>query len=116
MKRYQDLEVLIEQFEHHPLGLQVTDPILNKWEASIKDLDPQFMFYIDSYALANKGKCKDIRIDVNADLTKHKDVITLFNNSNYKPSFEYRETFCTLTDNALELYTDGSFDFTKVFL
>lgn len=115
-KRYEDLEVLVEQAHDHPLDLALVDDKLNKWNADLAKLLPKYMFYVDSYAIADKGKCKDHIIWVNHDLTKHSDVATLTANNNYKPSFEYQETFDTLSNNKLELYTDGTFDYTKVFV
>ena len=116
LKRYEDLRILIEKFEDHPLPLELVDTKLNKWEADLSTLLPQYMFYVDAYALGSKGKCKDVIISVNHDLTKHKEVITLMNSSHYKPSFEYQETFDTLSGNSLELYTDGTFTLTECFL
>lgn len=115
-KRYEDLEVLVERPADHGLNLALTDTNLNQWVADLTKLDPQYMFYIDSYMLADKGSCKNKIIYVNRDLTKHADVVTLLVNSNYRPSFEYEETFCTISDFGLELYTDGTFTPTKVFV
>ena len=109
-KRYQDLEGLIESHHDHPLTLELVDKKLNKYSASLEDLEPKLMFYIDAYALADKGNCKDRIIYVNNDLTKHSDVTVLLNNSNYKPSFEYQETFSTLSNNNIEVFSDGTFE------
>lgn len=115
-KRYEDLQVLIEPPEAHKLDVKLVDDKLNKWEAPLTSLSPEYMFYIDSYAVADKGKCKDIVIFVNNDLTKHKNITTLLNSSLYVPSFEYRETFSAINKFALELYTDGTFSFKEVFV
>lgn len=115
-KRYQDLESLIEPHSKHELVPTLVDQRLNMWEVSYKDIDPKLMFYIDSYLIADKGSCKNRLIYVNNDLTKHADVTILLNNSNYKPSFEYQETFCTLSSENLEIYTDGTFTPKKVYL
>lgn len=115
-KRYEDLEVLIEAPAKHSLSLVESDTLLNKWSADLRLLAPQYMFYIDSYITADKGVCKNNVIYVNKDLVKHSDVITLLTNTNYRPSFEYAETFCTISDFYLEIYTDGSFIPTKVFV
>lgn len=108
-KRYEDLEVLIEPASTHKLPLVLTDTFLNKWSANLSELDPNYMFYIDSYVIADKNTCKDKIIYVNKDLVKHADVITLMTNTNYKPSFEYEETFCTISNFQFETYTDGTF-------
>lgn len=108
-KRYEDLEVLIEPFKSHPLSLQLTDSNINKWSADLTTLSPEYMFYIDSYFTASKGGCNDKIIYVNKDLVKHSDVITLLINTNYRPSFEYEESFCTIANYKLSIYTDGTF-------
>lgn len=115
-KRYEDLQVLVEKPEEHELVPKLVDKKLYKWEAPLTLLKPQYMFYIDAYALATKGHCKDIIITVNNDLTKHKNIHTLLNSSLYIPSFEYRETFSAISKNSVEIYSDGSFDFTKIFV
>jgi len=74
------------------------------------------MFYIDSYFIASKGGCKDKVIYVNKDLVKHSDIITLLINTNYKPSFEYEESFCSLSDSKISVYTDGTFTPSKIYI
>lgn len=115
-KRYEDVEVLLERPALHPLILTLADSRLNQWIADLRLLTPEYMFYIDSYVIADKNTCKDRTIYVNRDLTKHADVVTLLTNSNYKPSFEYEETFCTISNLNLEIYTDGTFTPKKVFV
>lgn len=115
-KRYEDLQELVEPFQSHPLTLTLVDKKLNKWVTDISKLTPKYMFYVDSYALAEKGVCKDHIIYVNKDLTKHADITVLLANNFVNPSFEYEESFCTLSSNQYEIYSDGSFDFTKVFI
>lgn len=115
-KRYDDLQILIESAHQHLLDLKEVDTILNKWEADISTLSPKYMFYIDAYILATKGECKENIIWVNHSLTKHRDVSTLLNNSNYKPSFEWQETFSTMSDGKIEVYTDGTFEPSKIYI
>lgn len=115
-KRYEDLQFLIESPHKHPLDLQLVDKQLNKWTADLSLLDPKYMFYIDSYALADKDVCKDHVMYVNKDLTKHADVTVLLANNFVNPSFEYQDTFCTVSDNKYEIYSDGIFTFSKVYL
>lgn len=108
-KRYEDLQNLVEPAEAHKLKIELVDSKLNKWSSDISLLSPKYMFYVDSYIIADKGTCKDRVIYVNSDLTAHADVSVLINNSHYKPSFEYQETFCSVSSNSEEIYTDGSF-------
>lgn len=114
-KRYEDLEVLIEPASAHELNLSLVDKKINRWETSLDSLKPQYMFYIDSYILADKGKCKNKVVYVNR-LVKHADVATLLVNTNYSPSFEYEETFCTISSSKLEIYTDGTFTPSKAYV
>lgn len=115
-KRYEDLQRLVEQFEDHPLELKLVNKKINQYAASIEDLTPQYMFYANSYFLANKGRCKDRIIWVNQDLTKHGDIQLLLNNDHYKPSFEYQETFNLLSSNEISIFTDGTFEPTTLYL
>ena len=115
-KRYEDLEVLVESQSDHSLVLEEQDPILNRWSADLTLLDPQYMFYIDSYFTASRGECKNKTIYVNKDLVKHADVITLLVNTNYKPSFEYEESFCSISNFQLSVYTDGTFTPDKIYV
>lgn len=115
-KRYQDLQFLIENPEDHPLPLTLGDPIMFKYITTVSDLSPKFMFYVDAYLLANKGECKDRVIVCNPDLVKHADIPLLLNNTNFRPSFEYQETIIDIASDELQIYTDGTFTPTKLYL
>lgn len=108
-KRYEDLQNLIIGYNNQPLSLKLTNEELNQWDADITQLSPKYMFYLDSYVLANKGKCKDRKIWINKDLAKHGDLLLLLNNDHYKPSFEYQETINTLSSDTISIFTDGTF-------
>ena len=108
-KRYRDLEKFVEDYEDHPISLKLVDKKLNKYVADISNVSPKYMFYIDSYLIADKGDCKDRIIYVNNDLTKHSDVTVLLNNNNYKPSFECQETFMVASSEELGYFSDGTF-------
>jgi len=115
-KRYEDLQILIEEYEDHKLKLTEVNKDLNKWSTLIDTITPKYMFYIDSYVLANKGKCENRIIWVNRDLVKHADIQILLTNTNYKPSFEYQETFNTISSDRIEIFTDGTFIPTYLYL
>lgn len=115
-KRYQDLQFLVENSEDHPLTLEISDKNLNRWIANAELLSPKFMFYLDSYMIADKDACKDRIIYANGDLVKHSDITTLLQNSNYIPSFEYQETIVDISSDELHYYTDGTFTPKKVYL
>ena len=113
-KRYEDLQNLIIDYTNQPLPLTESNPAINKWDADITVLEPKYLFYVDSYVLANKGKCKDRILWINEDLSKHGDLSILLNNDHYKPSFEYQETLNALSSDVMSVYTDGTFTPTTV--
>ena len=115
-KRYEDIQKLIENYEDHSLDLTLTNPLLHQWTAYVDTLVPKYMFYIDSYFLANKGRCTDRIIYINKELVKHGDITVLINNTHYRPSFEYQETFNNINSNQISVYTDGTFTPTKLYL
>jgi hypothetical protein len=108
-KRYEDLQSLVMPYNNQPLSLSIDNPELNQWKANIHLLEPKYMFYIDSYVLADKGRCKDRKIWINRDLAKHGDLQFILNNKHYKPSFEYQETFNFLASDEISIFTDGTF-------
>ena len=108
-KRYEDLQKLIEAYEDHPLPLKEVNSDINKWSVSLIDIKPAYMFYIDSYVIADKGQCKDRIIWINRDLAKHGDLQFCLNNDHYKPSFEYQETFNFISSDEIAVFTDGTF-------
>jgi len=108
-KRYEDLQSLVITYNHQPLALGLKNAELNQWFASLHDLVPKYMFYIDSYILADKGRCTDRKIWINRDLAKHGDIQFILTNDNYKPSFEYQETFNFLSSDEISVFTDGTF-------
>jgi hypothetical protein len=115
-KRYEDLQSLVENYVDHPLIPVLNDKQLNQWIVNIHSLIPKYMFYIDSYVLADKGRCKDRIIWINQDLAKHGDLSILLKNEHYKPSFEYQETFNIISSDEMSVFTDGTFTPTKVYI
>lgn len=115
-KRYEDLQSLVVTYNHQPLDLTLKNAELNQWFANLHLLDPKYMFYIDSYILADKGVCKDRKIWINRDLAKHGDLQFILNNDHYKPSFEYQETFNFLSTDEISIFTDGTFTPSKIYM
>jgi len=113
-KRYEDLQSLVITYNHQPLSLTLKNAELSQWFADIHELIPTYMFYIDSYILADKGPCTDRKIWINRDLAKHGDLQFLLNNTHYRPSFEYQETFCLLSTDEISIFTDGTFTPTSI--
>jgi len=108
-KRYEDLQSLVITYNNQPLTLTLKNAELNQWFANLHDLVPKYMFYIDSYVLADKGRCTDRKIWINRDLAKHGDLQFCLNNVHYRPSFEYQETFNFLSSDEISIFTDGTF-------
>lgn len=113
-KRYEDLQSLVITYNNQPLDLKIKNLELNQWFANINLLTPKYMFYIDSYVLADKGKCKDRKIWINRDLAKHGDLQFILNNTHYRPSFEYQETFNFISSDEISIFTDGTFTPTTI--
>ena len=115
-KRYEDLQSLVVTYNHQPLDLTLKNPELNQWSAGLHQLTPKYMFYIDSYVIADKGLCKDRKIWINRDLAKHGDLQFCLTNTHYKPSFEYQETFNSLSSDEISVFTDGTFVPKQVYI
>lgn len=115
-KRYEDIQNLVVDFTENSLSLREVNRDLNQWDADLEKLKPKYMMYADSYILADKGRCKSHIIWINKDLLKHGDVRFLLENDHYKPSFEYQETFNSMSGNKISVFTDGTFTPTKLFV
>jgi len=115
-KRYEDLQKLVVTYINGKLPLTLRNPEINQWIGKLNTLSPEYMFYIDSYVLADKGVCKDRKIWINKDLAKHGDLQFLLNNDHYKPSFEYQETFNFLSSDEISIFTDGTFIPSNVYV
>lgn len=113
-KRYEDLQKLVVNYKD--LSLVLKNATLNQYAADLSLLTPKYMFYVDSYVIASKGLCIDKQIWINKDLSKHGDISLLLNNDHYKPSFEYQETFNSLSSNEMSIYTDGTFNPSKLWV
>ena len=115
-KRYEDLQKLVVNYIDGELPLEMKNEELNQWVAYIYKLSSKYMFYIDSYVLADKGRCKDRKIWINRDLAKHSDLQFILNNDHYKPSFEYQETFNFISSDEISIFTDGTFTPTQIYI
>lgn len=115
-KRYEDLQRLVINYNENGLNLELKNPTINQWYTKLDQITPKYMFYIDSYILADKGECKNRVIWINRDLAKHGDLSLLLNNTHYKPSFEYQETFNFLSSDEISIFTDGTFTPSKIYI
>jgi len=115
-KRYEDLQSLVVAYNNGELPLTLKNAELNQWAANIHALVPRYMFYVDSYVIASKGRCTNRKIWINRDLAKHGDLQYCLNNTHYRPSFEYQETFNFLSSDEISIFTDGTFTPSKIFI
>lgn len=115
-KRYEDLQSLVISYDKGVLDLTLKNEQLNQFAAKLDSLSPKYMFYVDSYLIADKGLCKDRKIWINADLLKHGDLQFFLLNEHYKPSFEYQETFNMLSSDEISIFTDGTFTPKKLYV
>lgn len=115
-KTRDDIQNLILNYDHQPLELQKKDERINQYYASLASLTPQYLAYLDSYILADKGKCKDRIIWINRDISLRGDLQFALNNEHYKPSFEYQETLNEIYGDEILIYTDGTFTPSKVYV
>lgn len=113
-KRYQDLQNLIVQGEEFNKPTKGKD-IYNYYKVDTSKLKHNWFFFIGLTAICTKQNCKDRPLAV-TKLIEHADLQTMMNNTNYSPSFEYQETLALLSGDDLYIYTDGSFEITKVFV
>lgn len=115
-RKYEDFQNLIVDYSVNPLSLTEADKNINQWTAPLSELNPEYLFYLDCYILADKGRCKDRKIWINRDLAKRGDLQFILNNNHYKPSFEYQETFNTTSADLISVYTDGTFTPKKLYI
>lgn len=108
-KRYEDLENIIVDYGVKGITLTEVNPQIHQFSAPLSELKPDYLFYVDSYVLADKGDCKNHKLWVNKDLVKHGDLSLLLTNEHFKPSFEYQETLCILSKDSISVYSDGTF-------
>lgn len=76
-------------------------------------LPEDYFDYTSSYSIADKGECKN-RVLLNWDF-KVKNRNSLFQNSNFSPSFDYEETLVNISRNNLLVFVDG-FSVTATYL
>lgn len=90
---------------------------LNKFKSYVETiaLPTDYMEWKRVSASAVDSCCPDGRRMV-IYLAEEANVDELLRDKNKQPSFEWAETFCTLIDNKLRIYTDGKFDVNNVEL
>lgn len=113
-KRYQDLQNLIVQSEEYLNPTKGKDTY-SFYKIDTSKLKHDWFFFIGITAMCTKGECKNRPLAI-TKLIDHADLQTMMNNTNYSPSFEYQETIALLSGNEIFIYTDGSFEVTKVYI
>lgn len=113
-KRYNDLESLIEKDKFLPLT-EDKNP-LKSWSANLDLLKPAYMLGIpgSEYIVADKGNCKNNPLVIIQ--VRHGDINLALKNTNTAPSFEYQGVPGTITGHRWQIYTDGTFKPTKIYL
>jgi hypothetical protein len=106
-KRYHDLENLIVNYN----TVQLKEGIkgLGQYYCNVSDFSPPFLYWVDGYVTAKKNGCIK-RLWVNKDLVKHGDIQFILSNPDLKPSFEYEEVPCTIAEDKIFIYSDGTFE------
>jgi hypothetical protein len=110
-KRIDDLQVLKVSNFQLP-ATKSNDSYLIGYECPL-DQAPDYMFYVSSHCLARQKKCEK---NLGIDLVKQGDVRTMYFDSNFSPSFEWRSTLATIGDDKLYVYTADEFTVKEVHL
>lgn len=77
-------------------------------------LPKDFLWYSTVEPIVSKGDCTNKKIISN--LREQANANVLLEDYNSRPSFEWRETFHTLLDNKIRIYTANEFDINEVIL
>lgn len=110
-KRIDDLQILKEtNIELQPVK---TNDLLHKGYNCSLGPAKDYMFYVSSYSVGKNSTCEGVLTN---DLIRSGDLTTRYLDVNHSPSFEWRTTLATLGEDSLQVYTDGSFEITKVFI
>jgi hypothetical protein len=110
-KRIDDLQVL--KVSNAKLAATKTnDSYLIGYECPL-DSASNYMFYVTSHCAATKNKCDK---NLGIDLVKQGDIRTMYFDSNFSPSFEWRSTLATIGDNKLYVYTADEFTVKEVYM
>lgn len=110
-KRIDDLQVL--KIDDKKLSVtKVHDNPYYPYVAKLSDID-DYMMYIVSFSKAKHGKCVDT---IYNNQIRNGELKTAYYDTNYTPSYIWRETLLTLGDNSIYVYTDGKFEILNVYL
>jgi hypothetical protein len=93
-------------------SLSVTDSGKGYFETV--GIPKDYLFFKRVSADASTECCEDKNMTVY--LTEMADVDNLLSDANRKPSYEWGETFCTMSSNKIRIYTDNAFSISKLML
>lgn len=103
-KRIDDLQVLKVTDKRIPL-LQ-GESLRYKNHTGDLNIIKDYMFYVESYALVKTKNCEDT---VDIDLIREGELNIKYFSENHKPSFEWRTTIGTISNNHIYVYHDEAF-------
>ena len=106
-RKIDDLQVLLVTL---PIGMSKTDGYYKS-----NSFPKNYMEWKRISTNAISGCCKDPR-KMMVYLAHEADVDLLLRDQNKKPSFEWAETFCTMSGNTIKVYTDNKFDISNTQL
>ncbi len=76
------------------------------------DLPDDYMFYLSSFAVANKGNCENVRLETHVRQHDDRHEASPFDIAN----FEWRETNLEFVGNQIKAYNDGTFTIAEIEL
>lgn len=106
LRRVDDLQILLTDFSLKGSSTSTY------YESN--NLPKDFMEFNKIVLKGTKGECKPSSFKV--FLAEEADVEVLLADANYKPSYEWRETFNTIIDNKIRIYTNNEFKVTSADL
>lgn len=101
-----DIQLLLEK----DVKLSKDAKILNHQDFKLPD---DYFSFVNLQVFAKSGSCGTSKIGVHE--VKSENVEELLIDENNKPSFEFRETFYTISGDTVDIYTDN-FDISKAYL
>lgn len=110
---YKDLQILV--LPNVELNVSKSNDVYNTYKADLDSLNPEFYLVLESVAMCDKETCLNRPLYI-PKIIKHGDVYSYMSNSNTSPSFEYQETFATLSNGKMLIYTDGTFEVKSVYV
>jgi len=104
--RIDDFQVLLHDVD---LSLQKKDKYYEAYP-----LPANYFMFKRLDVKAKKGCCDEQ--DMIVYLAEHANISLILNDDFRKPSFEWRETICTLKENKIQIWTNNEFDISKATL